>query len=91
MMILDICEHQALGTTNIILTFHYTDKDPWFGDQTVKLFENLSTLLQLLDQSKIYRDKTVANKLMYISNDDTQNYPFCRLKLVVETFGHSTK
>ena len=24
-------------------------------------------------------------------NDDTQNYPFCRLQLVVETFGHSTK
>ena len=26
---------------------------------------------------------------MYIPNDDTQNYPFFRLKLVVETFGHS--
>ena len=24
---------------------------------------------------------------MYISNDDTQNYPFSRLQLVVETFG----
>ena len=23
-------------------------------------------------------------------NDDTQNYPFCRLQLVVETFGQST-
>ena len=23
---------------------------------------------------------------MYILNDNTQNYPFCRLKLVVETF-----
>ena len=22
---------------------------------------------------------------MYIPNDDTQNYPFCKLKLVVET------
>ena len=89
-MILEICEHQALGTTNIILTFHCTDKDPWFGDQKVKLFGNLSTLLQLLDQSKIYRYKTMTNKLMYISNDDSQNYPFCRLQLVVKTFGHST-
>ena len=23
--------------------------------------------------------------------DDTQNYPFCRLQLVIETFGHSTE
>ena len=38
----------------------------------------------------IYRDKTMANKLMWISNDDTQKYPFCRLQFVVETFGHST-
>ena len=28
------------------------------------------------------------DNLMYIPNDDTQSYPFCRLKLVVET--HST-
>ena len=28
----------------------------------------------------------MAEKLMY--NDDTQNYPFNRLKFVVETFGH---
>ena len=27
---------------------------------------------------------------MNIPNDDTQYYPFCRLKLVVETFEHST-
>ena len=25
---------------------------------------------------------------MYIPNDDTENYPFCRLKLVVEMFKH---
>ena len=31
---------------------------------------------------------TMANKLMYILNNDTQNYPFCRLKLVVEIFEH---
>ncbi len=33
----------------------------------------------------ILRDKTMAHKLMYIPSDDTQNYPFCRLKLVFET------
>ena len=27
----------------------------------------------------------MADKLMYIQNDDTQNYPFRRIKLVVET------
>ena len=26
----------------------------------------------------------MADKLMYIPNDDTQNYPFCRLKLVLK-------
>ena len=34
-------------------------------------------------------DKTMAHKLMYIPNDATQNSLFCRLKLVVETSGHS--
>ena len=28
----------------------------------------------------------MAVKLKYISNNDTQSYPICRLKLVVETF-----
>ena len=27
----------------------------------------------------------MADKSMYIPNDDTANYPFCRLQLVVET------
>ena len=27
----------------------------------------------------------MADKLTYIPNDDTQNYPFCGLQLVVET------
>ena len=40
--------------------------------------------------SRISKDKTMADKLMYIPNDDTQNYPFCRLKFVVEMFQHST-
>ena len=38
-----------------------------------------------------YRDKTMADKLIYIPNNNTQNYPFCRLKLVFETFKHSTQ
>ena len=33
--------------------------------------------------------KTIADKLINFSNYDTQNYPFCRLQLVVETNGHS--
>ena len=28
---------------------------------------------------------------MYIPNDDTQNYPFSRLELVVKIFEHSTE
>ena len=30
----------------------------------------------------------MAEKLMHIPNDDTQNYFFCRLKFVVETSEH---
>ena len=29
------------------------------------------------------RDKTIADKFIYILNDDTQNYPFCKIQLVV--------
>ncbi len=32
----------------------------------------------------------MADKLMYIPNDDTQDYPFCRLQSAMEAFGHST-
>ena len=32
-----------------------------------------------------------GSTLMYIPNVDTQNFPFCRLQLVVETYGNSTK
>ena len=35
--------------------------------------------------SGIERDKTMADDLMYIPNDGTQNYPFCRLQLLVES------
>ena len=30
----------------------------------------------------------MADELMYIPNDDTENYPFYRLQLMVKTFGH---
>ena len=30
-------------------------------------------------------DKTMADNLIFIFNDNTQIYPFCRLKLAVET------
>ena len=33
----------------------------------------------------------MADKLIYIPNDDIQNYPFCRLQLVAETFENSRK
>ena len=33
----------------------------------------------------------MADKLLYIPNDNTQNYPFCILQLVFKTFGHLTK
>ena len=42
----------------------------------------LSPLL-ISKHSGISRDKTMAD-------DDKQNYPFCILQVVVETFGHST-
>ena len=32
----------------------------------------------------------MADKMLYINNIDTQIYPFCKLKLVVETFEHYT-
>ena len=38
----------------------------------------------------IPRDKIIAEKLLYIPNDDTPDYPFCILQIVVETFGQST-
>ena len=33
----------------------------------------------------------MADKLMYIPNDDTHYYPLIRLHLVVKTFRHSSK
>ena len=43
-------------------------------------FSNISDAidwsLKTLLKAGIYRDKNMANKLMYIPNDDIQNYPF---------------
>ena len=33
----------------------------------------------------------MGDKLIYINNDDKQNSPFCRLKLLVESFDTSKK
>ena len=33
----------------------------------------------------------MADKLNYIPNDDTQNYPSFRLQLEVQIFGHSNQ
>ena len=40
--------------------------------------------------SGILMDKTMADKLIIITINDTQNYPFCRLQFVVGKFRHST-
>ena len=32
----------------------------------------------------------MTDKIVYTPNDDKQIYPFCRIKLVVEKFEHST-
>ena len=56
------------------------------------LLRDTANLLALITIDKglhlqvILRDKTMADKLLYTPNDDTQKYPFCRLQLVVETF-----
>ena len=32
----------------------------------------------------------MAGELIYTPNEDTPNYPFCRIQFVVETLGHLT-
>ena len=38
----------------------------------------------------ILGDKIMADRLMYVPNEDTQNYTFFKLQLVDETYGLST-
>ena len=35
-------------------------------------------ILKKAREGGIYGDKTMADKWIYIPNEDTQNYPFCR-------------
>ena len=42
----------------------------------------------MYQHSGIIRDKTMDDKLLWISNDDKQNYLFSRLKLVFEKFDY---
>ena len=51
---------------------------------TLVLLQLRAVHIYILSVWQYYRDKTMANKLMYISID-TQNYPFCGLQLVLET------
>ena len=64
------------------------------ADYIVATFRNRGTRMTTFTSKKgqklwkdlgIKRYKTMADKLMNIPNDGTQNYPFCRLPLVVET------
>ena len=59
------------------------------GLKTHPQMESLITHEYVYLEPGISRCKTMANKLIYIYNDDAQNYTFCRLWLKVEMFGHS--
>ncbi len=63
-------------------------KNPNYNTKNkIKLLANKVKILLVQNQSMkvpklyqnigIYRDKTIADKYMHISNNDTQNYPFC--------------
>ena len=63
-------------------------KNPNYNSKNkIKLLAKKVKILLVLNQSikipklyqniGIYRDKTMADKLMHIPNDDEQNYPFC--------------
>ena len=53
-------------------------------------FRNCNIFAHIRTIPRIWRDLTMAYKLMYIPNYDKQNYPFCSLKLVVKICKHST-
>ena len=60
----------------------------FFKSARARLFGQGCKIVRGMDRER--KDKTMADKLMYIPNSNTQKYPSCRLQLVVETFGHST-
>ncbi len=47
------------------------------------LIENIFEIILFYIGAVILREKTVADKLMNIPNDHTQNYPLCRLQFLV--------
>ena len=55
----------------------------FFIDNAIRL--NLGRLSQKSLIRRDLGDKTMANKLMPIPND-TQNFPFCGLQLVIKSF-----
>ena len=74
---------------NIIICFPFLfvmKKGVWVYCSQGSYYLQQSILL-----SRILRDKTKGDKFIFISNDDTQNYPFWRFKSVVETFDHQSK
>ena len=56
---------------------------------TTKVFVNHYTNDNVVHR-RIARQESKGIRLMYIPNDDTQNYSFFRLQLLVETFENST-
>ena len=72
----NICKNVFLGHWSV-----FWKTNDWIG---YIFFNALSCFICM------YQNKTIADKLMYIFNDDSQNCPFCKLILVVETFEHST-
>ena len=61
--------------------------NPWYLKVSKK---NVKSLYSYKYTGIIPRDKTMADKLLYIPNDDKQKYPFSKLQLIVEMFEHST-
>ena len=53
-------------------------------DMTInfKLTFDLICMCAIIKPSGVYKDTIMTNKLLYILNDDTKNYLFCRLQLV---------
>ena len=74
----------------LLLLRSSNDNPAWSRKQKQKKGRLCGQLFPNEHKNSIYKDKTIAIKLMYIlfPNDDIQNFPFCRFKLVVETFEH---
>ena len=66
------------------------DKKKWFQQKEVFCVVWIILVKIIWQCYARAKDNTHADKLMYISNDGTQNCPFDRLQLVVETFIYST-